>query len=76
LRAHLAQLVLHAAPDAGEVDRGHAVKALGRLVGRVADVEHDAGVVEGHVEPTEGVDGATAVGVCASLRRLMGAGAP
>jgi hypothetical protein len=37
---------------------GDAVEALGRLVGRVARRDHDAGVVEGHVEPAEGVDGA------------------
>jgi hypothetical protein len=55
LRAHLAQLVLHARPDAAQVDRGDAIEVLGRLVGRIGQTEHDAGVVEGHVEPTEGV---------------------
>ena len=33
-------------------------KALGRLVGGVGEREHDAGVVEGHVEPAELGDGA------------------
>ena len=53
LRAHLAQLVLHAGPDAAQVDRVHPLEVLGRLVGRVARREHDAGVVERHVEPAE-----------------------
>ena len=35
-----------------------AVEALGRLVGGVGEREHDAGVVERHVEPAERVDGA------------------
>ena len=33
-------------------------KLLGRLVGRVGEREHDAGVVERHVEPAELGDGA------------------
>jgi hypothetical protein len=56
LRAHLVQLVLHARPDTAQVDRGDPVEVLGRLVGRVAGRDLDAGVVEGHVEPAEGVD--------------------
>jgi hypothetical protein len=55
LRAHLTQLVLHAGPDAALVDRGDAVEVLGRLFGGVRRRDHDAGVVEGHVEPAEGV---------------------
>ena len=35
LRAHLAQLVLHAGPDAAQVDRVDAVEAVGGLVGGV-----------------------------------------
>ena len=58
LGAHLAQLVLHAGPDAAQVDRADAVEGLGRLVGGVGQREHDAGVVEGHVEPAELGDGA------------------
>jgi hypothetical protein len=54
--AHLPELVLHAVPDAAQVDRGDPVEAVGRLVGRVARRDHDAGVVEGHVEALEGVD--------------------
>src|SRR3954447_2572802 len=57
LLAHLAQLVLHARPHAAQVDRGDAVEAAGRLVGGVAEREHDARVVVGHVEPAELSDG-------------------
>ena len=35
LFAHLPQLVLHARPDAAQVDRVHAVEGLGRLVGGI-----------------------------------------
>jgi hypothetical protein len=41
-----------------QVDRADAVEVLGRLVGGVGEREHDAGVVEGHVEPAELGDGA------------------
>ena len=50
------QLVLHAGPDAAQVDRVDPVEDLGRLVGGVAGRDLDAGVVEGHVEPAERVD--------------------
>jgi hypothetical protein len=53
LLAHLPQLVLHARPDASKIDRIDAVEVVGRLVGGVAWRDHDAGVVEGHVEPPE-----------------------
>jgi hypothetical protein len=58
LRAHLAQFVLHARPYAAQVDGRDAVEALGRFVGRVGERQHDAGVVERHVEPAELGDGA------------------
>ena len=54
--AHLAQFVLHAGPDAAQVDGVDAVEVLGRLVGGVARGDLDAGVVERHVEPAERVD--------------------
>jgi hypothetical protein len=54
----VAELVLHARPDAAEVDRRDAVEALGRLIGGVGEREHDPGVVERHVEPAEVGDGA------------------
>jgi hypothetical protein len=56
LGAHRPELVLHAGPDAAQVDRVHAVERLGRLVGGVGRRDLDAGVVERQVEPTEAVD--------------------
>src|SRR5215204_1629286 len=53
LLAHLTKLVLHASPDAAEVDRVHAVEGLGRLLGGVRRRGLDPGVVEGEVEPAE-----------------------
>ena len=58
MRPHLSQLVLHAGPDAAEVDRVHPVEVVGGLVGGVAWWDHDPGVVERHVEPAQGSDGA------------------
>jgi hypothetical protein len=49
--------VFHAGQHAAEVDCGHPVEHLRRLVGRVADRELDAGVVEAHVEPAQRIDG-------------------
>ena len=57
LFAHLGQLVLHAGPHPAEVDGVDPVEDLGGLVGGVAGRDLDAGVVERHVEPAEGVDG-------------------
>jgi hypothetical protein len=54
LLAHLAQLVLHAGPDAAQVDRVYAVEGLGRFVGGVGRRGLDAGVVERVVESAEG----------------------
>jgi hypothetical protein len=51
----MAQFVLHAGPDAAQVDGGDAVEVLDRLVGRIRR-RADAGVAEGHVEPAERVD--------------------
>jgi hypothetical protein len=39
-----------------QIDRVDAVEVCGRLVGCVARGDLDAGVVERHVEPAEGVD--------------------
>jgi hypothetical protein len=50
--------VLHARPDAAQVDGRHAVEALGRFIAKVAGETDDAGVVECHVQPTVGRDGA------------------
>lgn len=48
--------MFHARPDAAQVDRIDAVEDVGRLVGGVARRDLDAGVVERHVQPAEGVD--------------------
>jgi hypothetical protein len=56
LLAHRPEFVLHAGPDAAQVDRVHPVEVLGRLVGGVGRRGLDAGVVEREVEPTEAVD--------------------
>src|SRR4051812_20179734 len=45
--------MLHAGPDAPEIDRIHTIEVLGRLVRCVARRDLNAGVVEGHVEPAE-----------------------
>jgi hypothetical protein len=44
--------MLHASPDATLVYRGDALEMLDRLVRGVAWRHLDAGIVEGHVEPT------------------------
>ena len=56
LLAHRSELVLHAGPDAAQVDRVHAVEGFGRFVGRIGRRSLDAGVVEREVEPAESVD--------------------
>src|SRR5215207_7268109 len=53
LLPHLPELMLHAGPDAPEIDRIHTIEVLGRLVRCVARRDLNAGVVEGHVEPAE-----------------------
>ena len=57
LAAHLLELVFHAGPHPAEVDRGHPVEGRRRFVGRVADRELDASVVERHIQAAERVDG-------------------
>jgi hypothetical protein len=56
LFAHPAELVLHAGPDAAQIDRVHPVESLGRLVSGIDGRGLDAGVVEGEVESAEGID--------------------
>jgi hypothetical protein len=53
LRSHLRELVLHAGPDAAQVDCVDAVEELGRLVGGVGRRCLDPGVVERHVDSPE-----------------------
>jgi len=55
-RMHLAELMLHASPDATKIYRIHAIEAFGRLIRRIARLDLNAGIVEGHVEPAEGGD--------------------
>src|SRR5947209_13075539 len=45
-------------PHLVQVDRGDAVEAAGQFIGGIGERQHDAGVVEGHVEPAELGDGA------------------
>jgi hypothetical protein len=54
--AHLMQLMLHAGPYAAKVDRVHPVEDFRRLISGVARWGLDAGVVERHVQPAEGVN--------------------
>ena len=57
MAAHLAQLVFHAGPHPAQVDRRDPVEDFGGFIGGIAGWHLDAGVVEGEVEPAEGVDG-------------------
>src|SRR5213594_370256 len=50
---HLSQLVLHAAPNASQVDRHHAIPLVTADLSRVDAALHDASVVERGVEPPE-----------------------
>src|SRR5215207_123711 len=63
LRAHLAEFMLHAGPDTAQIHGGHLVEAFRRLIGEVARETDDAGVVEGHVQPTVGGNGVLDHGV-------------
>ena len=57
LGAHLGELVLHAGPDAAQIDGVDPVEHLGGLVGGVDGGGLDAGVVVGHVQAAERLDG-------------------
>jgi hypothetical protein len=52
LLAHHAQLVLHAGPHAPLIHGGDPLEVLDRLVGGIRRRHLDAGIVEGHIEPT------------------------
>ena len=58
LGAHLEQLVFHAGPDTAQIDGGHGVEGRGRFIGQIAHRAQDTGIVERHVQATEGGDGA------------------
>src|SRR5439155_22313009 len=53
LAEHLVQLVLHAAPDAAQVDGDHAIPFVAADLGGLHASLHDAGVVECSIEPSE-----------------------
>ena len=57
LLAHLAQLVLHAAPHAAEIDRIHAIEFFAARIRSFHCRRLHAGVVERRVQPSEGGDG-------------------
>jgi hypothetical protein len=46
LAFHLTQFILHAAPNAAQVDSGHAFPFLISTVGSRRDASHDSGVIE------------------------------
>jgi hypothetical protein len=54
LGTHLQQLVFHAGPDTAQVDGDHVVEGTRGFVGQIAHRTQDTGVVEHHVQPTEG----------------------
>lgn len=56
--AVVSQLVLHAGPDPAQVDRGHPIERRGWLIGGVARRDLDTGVVERHIQSTEGTHAA------------------
>ena len=56
LGAHLEQLVFHARPDTAQIDGGHVVEGRCRFIGQIAHRPQDTGIVERHVQPTEGRD--------------------
>jgi hypothetical protein len=56
LLAHPAQLVLHTAPDATEVDGRHPVKILSGLIGCFRNDILDSGIVVGCIQPAESGD--------------------
>jgi hypothetical protein len=56
LGAHVGELVLHARPDAAQVDGLDAFEDVELLVCGVCRRDHDAGVVERHVETAQLTD--------------------
>src|SRR4051794_3581693 len=56
-RLHVPEFVFHRTPYTAQVDSNHALPLIAPAVGRGGDVRHDAGIVEGSVEPAEFGDG-------------------
>jgi hypothetical protein len=55
--AHLAQLMLHTRPHPAQVNRSDPIEDLGRLVGDITGRNHNAGVIERHIQPAERING-------------------
>jgi hypothetical protein len=56
LGAHLEQLVFHASPDTAQIDGGHVIEGPRGFIGQIAHRTQDTGIVERHVQLTEGRD--------------------
>src|SRR4029077_8111476 len=54
LSTHLEKLVFHAGPDTAQIDGDHAVEGTRGFVGQIAHRTQDTGIVERHVQLTEG----------------------
>jgi len=54
LGAHLEQLVFHAGPDTAQIDGDHVVEGTRGFIGQIAHRTQDTGIVERHVQLTEG----------------------
>jgi hypothetical protein len=57
LLAHLAQLVLHAVPDAAEIDRNHSVEIFATGISGFRNRALDASIVERRIQPAKGGHG-------------------
>ena len=56
LGTHLEQLMFHASPDTAQIDGGHVVEGSRGFIGQIAHRTQDTGIVERHVQLTEGRD--------------------
>ena len=54
LGAHLDQLVFHTGPDTAQIDGDHAVEGTRGFLGQIAHRTQDTGIVERHVQLSEG----------------------
>lgn len=50
------QLVFHASPDTAQIDGGHVIEGPRGFIGQIAHRTQDTGIVERHVQLTEGRD--------------------
>ena len=56
LGTHLEQLVFHASPDTAQINGGHVVEGPRGFIGQIPHGTQDTGIVERHVQLTEGRD--------------------